>query len=107
MNLNINQELMDVLGLDELRLKWLISQSKNNELNQRKKFDREKVFNKLGRKCQICGFSELIEIHHINPVSKDGNDNLDNLVILCPNHHGMTHIDRFRDKIQERLNNGK
>lgn len=41
-------------------------------------------------KCEICGFKkypEILEIHHIN---KDRTDNnIENLIILCPNHHAM------------------
>ena len=42
-------------------------------------------------KCSVCGFSEFsaLQVHHID---KDRtNDSLENLIILCANHHNMVH----------------
>lgn len=48
-------------------------------------------------KCEICGYSENLELHHING---DPTDNrLENLQILCPNHHAKT--PNFRGKNKE------
>ncbi|MEP3480788.1 MAG: HNH endonuclease [Fuerstiella sp.] len=49
-------------------------------------------------KCQLCGDSiplpngkHYVEAHHIKPLGHphDGADQLDNLIVLCPNHHVM------------------
>ena len=48
-------------------------------------------------KCQLCGWhgfktkfgGRYIEIHHLIPLSKKGTNNLNNLVVVCPNHHKM------------------
>lgn len=52
---------------------------------------------KLGYKpnhCEICGYTENLELHHING---DPTDNrLENLQILCPNCHAKT--ENFRSK---------
>ena len=44
--------------------------------------------------CKVCGYSKHVELHHIIPLSKIGDDvtlgeanSLDNLVALCPTHH--------------------
>jgi predicted restriction endonuclease len=44
--------------------------------------------------CQVCSWaprrsygSELCEAHHVRWLSRGGNDVLENLVLLCPNHH--------------------
>lgn len=42
--------------------------------------------------CEICGFSDKIELHHINGNPRD--HRLENLQILCPNCHSKT--DNFR-----------
>lgn len=42
-----------------------------------------------GGRCVVCGFDELVEIHHIVPKREGGIDVVDNLVALCPNHHGL------------------
>ncbi len=49
-------------------------------------------------KCQICGEyigekynAQVIHTHHIEPFSKSLNNNPENLLIVCPNHHGVIH----------------
>ena len=42
----------------------------------------------LGSKCSVCGYDKIVEIHHIN--GRDNND-LDNLMALCPNCHAELH----------------
>ncbi|MFK2825155.1 HNH endonuclease [Bacillus sp. B190/17] len=48
--------------------------------------------------CQVCGESITLlsgvtysEVHHIQPFNKDhqGNDNIPNMLVLCPNHHQL------------------
>lgn len=67
-------------------------------------------------KCQICGsvpfegkLGDISEAHHIHWLSRGGSDILDNLVLLCPNHHSAIHaldpeFDRkelvFRSEVQ-------
>ena len=49
-------------------------------------------------RCQLCGFdSPLVygvpsaEAHHVVYLSRGGDDVLDNMVLLCPNHHKVIH----------------
>jgi len=51
----------------------------------------------LGR-CQICAFDPIILYgvracygHHIVYLSRGGIDELDNLILICPNHHEIIH----------------
>ena len=41
----------------------------------------------LHLECLICGFSQFVETAHIIPATKGGRYELDNLLLLCPNHH--------------------
>jgi len=48
--------------------------------------------------CQICGFNPLeeyntniCEAHHIDYFSKSQNNDAENIIILCPNHHRLIH----------------
>ena len=48
--------------------------------------------------CQICEWSprssyseDICEGHHIHWLSRGGEDEIENLVLLCPNHHRATH----------------
>lgn len=49
-------------------------------------------------RCQICGESigfpygaQVAHIHHIDYFSKSMNNNADNLIVVCPNHHVIIH----------------
>lgn len=39
--------------------------------------------------CMICGWTDHVEACHIIAVSQQGPNELDNIVMLCPNHHKM------------------
>ena len=49
-------------------------------------------------RCQICGCmigekygSHIVEAHHIDYFVKSLNNDITNIMILCPNHHGIIH----------------
>jgi predicted restriction endonuclease len=51
-----------------------------------------------GYKCQICGLyigesydAKVIHTHHIEYFSVSLNNNADNIMIICPNHHSIIH----------------
>ncbi|MCA1625871.1 MAG: HNH endonuclease [Acidobacteria bacterium] len=53
----------------------------------------------IGR-CQICAFDPITvyrvsaaTAHHIHYLSRGGHDVLENLVLICPNHHAVIHGD--------------
>jgi 5-methylcytosine-specific restriction protein A len=49
--------------------------------------------------CELCGEkgfktsagSIYLESHHIQPLSEEGSDSIDNVIALCPNHHREAH----------------
>ena len=48
------------------------------------------------KRCKLCGFDVVVEVHHIKPISSFSDsalisevNSLENLVYLCPNHHAM------------------
>ncbi len=47
------------------------------------------VYKMYGHQCYVCGFDEVTEVHHIIPRSAGGTNSMDNLVLLCPNHHAL------------------
>jgi len=54
---------------------------------------KQRVFKKYDRRCYVCGFSIdiALRVHHIIPVSLGGTDEMENLVLLCPNCHALVH----------------
>ncbi len=59
------------------------------------------AFQTWEKKCVICGFDKIVDVHHLN---EDHNDNRpENLIPLCPNHHEMYHS-KYKDEVVEMLN---
>jgi 5-methylcytosine-specific restriction endonuclease McrA len=57
-------------------------------------------------KCKLCGIDgsfdgnnglSFLEMHHIKPLSKGGVDEIDNIVVLCPNCHKM--VENRKDEL--------
>ena len=63
----------------------------------------KEVFDKLPKKCLICGFDKIIDVHHLIAKSKGGSHSLDNLIALCPNHHKMTHHADYQKEMLARV----
>ena len=68
---------------------------------------RDKVIEKWGGRCIVCGANEvrILEAAHIESVSKGGSDNPENGYCLCANHHrmydqGIIDIDVSRNTFQ-------
>jgi hypothetical protein len=57
------------------------------------------------KKCILCGFDKVVEVHHLDYNNK--NNNKDNLVPVCPNHHQMIHTNEWGEQtvneIKEKL----
>ena len=67
----------------------------------------------LGRdswRCQNCGASENLQVHHIQSRSKLGHDRLENLITLCASCHESLHRNIGMSKRKDfvcRLREGK
>jgi len=58
-------------------------------------------FRKITKTCAICGFSHIVDIHHLDKNKTNNSD--ENLIGLCPNHHRMINNYKFRDEIHTQL----
>jgi 5-methylcytosine-specific restriction endonuclease McrA len=45
-----------------------------------------------GWRCQQCGSSIHLQVHHLQPRSKLGNDTSENLITLCADCHWAAHL---------------
>ncbi|MDE0005525.1 MAG: HNH endonuclease signature motif containing protein, partial [Rhodospirillaceae bacterium] len=59
----------------------------------------EELRDLYGGMCQLCGWNpkslyrrNLCEAHHVHWLSRGGHDELDNMVLICPNHHRAIHL---------------
>ena len=76
-----------------------VFQLENNKAYQQRKKNKVslKQYQKVTKKCVVCDFDKIIDIHHI-----DGNKNNhadENLIGLCPNHHRMINNYKYRFEI--------
>jgi len=52
----------------------------------------QKVMKRIGAKCALCGWNESsCDIHHVFGRKIENAHALNNLIILCPNHHRLVH----------------
>ena len=75
--------------------------SGENNPNFKDGFDGDKAYRKIcfkhhPKKCCICGFDHIVEVHHMDCNRENNNPN--NLIPLCPNHHRMFHS-RYRQLV--------
>ena len=61
-------------------------------------------FQNYPKECVVCGFNKIVEVHHRDK-NRDNNE-LSNLIPLCPNHHHMIHIKKYSDEINESIERG-
>lgn len=62
---------------------------------------RQTAFENHGRECEDCGVSENLHVHHKD--RDQSNNDPENLVVLCEEHHW----DRHRDEVAERASGGQ
>ena len=41
--------------------------------------------------CSVCGAKENLELHHILPLAMGGSNDIDNMMVLCHEHHVEIH----------------
>lgn len=113
-NAENNEEELDSEYLENMLCEDYFDKSKFQNLTQEKKLEMIKryrqIVNKLkkicGSKCQICGKTFLMdngkyysEAHHIEPLSENGGQTPENVIILCANHHRMFHYSKKRIEV--------
>ena len=52
---------------------------------------RSQVLSRDGWRCQDCGARKNLQVHHIKPRNRFGEDSMYNLITLCASCHGKRH----------------
>ena len=86
----------------------------NNYMKQRRKYDngthrrgvepmlRSLILNRDNHMCRVCDSScTNLQVHHIVPVSKGGDDKITNLITLCNTCHTIIHQEGEENYVQE------
>jgi 5-methylcytosine-specific restriction enzyme A len=79
-------------GLSEYRIEQLVQQpTRSRALSQQ-------IHQLYNGRCQVCGFDPILvygveacHSHHLIYLSRGGEDTLNNMTLLCPNHHSVIH----------------
>jgi hypothetical protein len=59
------------------------------------------LYKKLTKECIICGFKEVVELHHLDENTQNNSES--NFLALCPNHHRMIHHTNFKQEVLDLL----
>jgi len=94
-------------NFDELEIEQILQTKDNPALIKKQTMSKIRKLDKTigdnlkiiyGYKCQICGLfigerydATVIHTHHIEYFSVSLNNNADNIMVICPNHHGIIH----------------
>ena len=65
---------------------------------------RKAVYRRDGFRCALCDETRYLQIHHVIPRGKGGNDSVYNLITLCSKCHALAHgtnVYDFDDITQE------
>lgn len=59
------------------------------ETQKHKAWIRAQAIKKYGSKCELCSYKLSLDAHHIIPKKEGGPNEVDNLMIVCPNCHAL------------------
>ena len=90
------QELFNYIGKDNI--KKLTQKETQNIINKKplSKLTIKHLINKTKGYCEICnwgglGLEGILIPHHIDKYSKTQNNSINNIILICPNCHGIIH----------------
>lgn len=58
---------------------------------------KQQLIEKYGEQCFICGTSQPLEFAHLTPMSRGGDDSIENMRLICPNCHHIMDTRSFRE----------
>jgi len=78
---------------------------------KKEKFSKELYLEVIERDkcCIMCGSYNWLQVHHVKYRSQGGKHELDNLVLLCKEHHDLVHSNKrkFVPILEEYIKNKK
>ena len=83
-NANFTNWVCDSCKLDHYRKHVVPMRSKSLAIRRR-------IVNERGNKCEVCGESGKVNMHHIKPLSAGGDNSDGNLILLCKTCHKKAH----------------
>lgn len=106
-NSEIQETKTEIHDFNELEIEQILQTQDNSSIIQKLKTVKIRKLDKTigdnlkliyDYKCQICGLhigenydAKVIHTHHIEYFSVSLNNDADNIMVICPNHHGIIH----------------
>lgn len=59
------------------------------------------LYREITQECILCSFNKIVDLHHLD--ENHSNNNPNNMVGLCPNHHKMLHILEYRELLKDTI----
>jgi 5-methylcytosine-specific restriction endonuclease McrA len=59
------------------------------EVKKHRAWIRAQAIKKYGTRCELCNYGMTIDTHHVIPRYQGGLHEIDNLMVICPNCHGL------------------
>ena len=59
---------------------------------------RNKLIAKYGHVCSVCVYNKFVAAHHIVGRANGGNNDIENGILLCPNHHAEADADLLTEE---------
>ena len=72
-----------------------------SEKSRKNEYYRRLCFNEHGKKCIVCEEKIAIDVHHVD--GNHQNNNTNNLIPLCANHHRYAHLKETKDYIESKI----
>lgn len=74
---------------------------KNNGIINKEADYRRICFEHFSKKCALCEWNVVVDVHHVDRDRK--NNEPQNLIPLCQNHHKLTQLKRFRKDLDNQI----
>ena len=79
-----------------------ISEYSNKRNRNLSKKYRKKCFEYHEHKCCVCGENKILDVHHYD--ENKFNNEPENLIPICPTHHGYYHS-KYRSEVEDKIKN--
>ena len=56
---------------------------------------KRKISECWNHRCAVCDRNDILEFHHLIPLSEGGSDDYDNIILLCASCHATVHGRKF------------
>jgi len=82
-----------ILSAGEDEIEKLCYGTSQNRNQLKKKGNHKRIVTMKTDSCDVCGnpMTDILEIHHVIPLSRGGDNTIENFVCLCPNCHKIVH----------------